>query len=316
MEDRFGRRIDYLRISLTDLCNFRCRYCMPPGGVEKKKREDILSLEEIYYITHIFVEGGVRKVRLTGGEPLVRKDIQNLIESLSRIEGIEDLAMTTNGSLLKGRAEGLKEAGLDRVNISLDTLNPETFSNLTGGGRVDEVLEGIDQALRVGLGVKLNAVLLKGICQEEIEELVKFSLDKGVDLRFIEVMPLGPTASFAQEEFISCDSIIEKYGLKKIPNQDPSSTAVLYETASGMGKIGFIEPLSHAFCSSCNRMRLTADGFLKPCLHSDRLVDLKTPLRRGEDIRGYIEEALKIKPKDHDLLGEKFIGESMNRIGG
>ncbi|MDD7305030.1 MAG: GTP 3',8-cyclase MoaA [Peptoniphilaceae bacterium] len=315
MLDNFNRNINYLRISLTDLCNFRCKYCMPKDGIYKKPRSEILTFEEIYYIAHLFVENGIDKIRITGGEPLIRKGVVNFVESLGSLEKIKDLAMTTNASLLKDKAYSLKKAGLDRVNVSLDTLNPKTFKDLTGGDLKD-VLDGIKAAADVGLGIKLNTVLLKGINEKEINDFLNLTYQYDIDVRFIEVMPIGPTASYAKDKFLSCDDIIENTNLRKIDNKDPSSPASLYKLEGAKGRVGFIEPISHKFCKSCNRLRLTSDGYLKACLHSDRLIDLKTPLRKGEDIRPFIEEALKIKPLKHRLEDGRSIVESMNRIGG
>lgn len=315
MLDGFNRKINYLRISVTDLCNFRCKYCMPEDGVCKINREDILTYEELYYITHLFVEGGVDKVRITGGEPLIRKGIIHFIEALGHIEKIKDFAMTTNGSYLKKYAKDLKKAGLDRVNISLDTLNPKTFKKLTKGDLKD-VLEGIDVAFDEGLKIKINTVLLKGINDDEINNFLNLTMDRDIDVRFIEVMPIGPVADYAKEKFISGDEIIKTHNLRKIENDDISSPAKLYKLEGSRGRIGFIEPMSHNFCENCNRMRLTADGKLKPCLHSDSVVDIKTPLRKGEDIRRYIDEAMSIKPLRHHLLEGESIESAMNSIGG
>lgn len=315
MLDKFNRRISYLRISVTDLCNYRCKYCMPAGGVLKKDRKDLLTYEELYYISHFFVENGVDKIRLTGGEPLLRKGIENFVESLGNLSAIKDLAMTTNASLLKNKAQRLKDAGLDRVNISLDTLNPKTFKLLTGGDLKD-VYGGIDAATEAGLGIKINTVLLKGINEDEIKDFINLTKDRNLDVRFIEVMPIGPTAEFAKDKFLSCEEIIKESDLIKIANDDVSSPARLYKLEGAKGRVGFIEPISHNFCESCNRMRLTSDGKLKACLHSDRLIDIRTPLRKGEDLRPLIEEALRIKPLHHRLKEGESIKESMNRIGG
>lgn len=315
MLDKFDRKINYLRISLTDLCNFRCKYCMPEGGVLKKQRSELLTFEELYYISHIFVENGIDKIRITGGEPLLRKGVEKFVESLGNIEKVKDLAMTTNASMLAKKAETLKKAGLNRVNISLDTLNPETFEKLTKGNLKD-VLEGIKKAEEVGLKIKINTVLLKGINDREINDFINLTKDNEIDVRFIEVMPIGPTADYAKSKFLSCDQIIESSELIKIENDDISSPAKLYKLDGAKGRVGFIEPISHNFCEYCNRIRLTSDGKLKPCLHNDKVIDLKTALRNGEDIRPLIEKALSIKPQKHNLNKGENIIESMNRIGG
>lgn len=315
MLDKFDRKINYLRISLTDLCNFRCKYCMPEGGVLKKDRSELLTFEELYYISHIFVENGVDKIRITGGEPLLRKGVEKFVESLGYIKEVKDLAMTTNASLLAKKAETLKKAGLNRVNISLDTLNPETFEKLTKGN-LSDVLEGIKKAEEVGLKIKINTVLLKGINDGEINDFINLTKDRRIDVRFIEVMPIGPTAEYAKSKFLSCDQIIKNSNLIKIENDDISSPAKLYKLKGAKGRVGFIEPISHNFCENCNRIRLTSDGKLKPCLHNDKVIDLKAALRNGDDIRPLIERALLIKPQKHNLNKGENIIESMNRIGG
>ncbi|MDO5048115.1 MAG: GTP 3',8-cyclase MoaA [Anaerococcus sp.] len=315
MKDSFDRTIDYLRISVTDLCNFRCKYCMPDEGIQKIDKDQILSLEEIYYIAHIFIEEGVRKIRLSGGEPLVRPGLLHLVKSLGKITKLKDLAMTTNGSLLKENARSLRAFGLKRVNISLDSLKAEKFRKI-GGGDLKKVLEGIEESLDLGLGVKINTVLLKGVNDDEVVDFINLTKKYPIDVRFIEVMPIGPTANYAKDKFLRAEEIISSYGLKEVSKDDKSSPARLFKLDKALGRVGFIEPMTHKFCGDCNRVRLTSDGFLKPCLHSDRLIDLKTPLRKGHDIRPVIKEALEVKPFDHKLLEGKIIKSSMNRIGG
>ena len=314
MKDSFNRRIDYLRISVTDFCNFRCSYCMPEEGIVAKKREEILSLEEIYFLARLFVEMGVTKIRLTGGEPLLRPGLEGLIYSIARLEPIRDLAMTTNAYVLEDRAKKLKEAGLNRVNISLDSLNPMVFSGLTKG-ELAPVLRGIDAALEAGLGVKINTVLLKGINDGEIEKMADFAMERGVDIRFIELMPLGENGAFSDRHFLSCDAVLERLELEELERQVKSSPATMY-SYKGKGRVGLIRPLSCSFCSHCNRLRLSSDGKLRPCLHSDEYIDLLTPLRKGEDLRPYIEEALKNKPFSHHINEGEIARESMHRIGG
>lgn len=316
MKDKFRRDINYLRVSVTDFCNFRCQYCMPKEGVAKKKREDILSLEEIYHIIHLFVENGVNKVRLTGGEPLLRKNILALIESIARLEKIKDLAMTTNAYLLKDMAFDLKKAGLNRVNISLDTLDPAKFAKITGSDDFNNVWAGLEEALKVGLGVKINTVLMKGINDDEIENLAKLTLKYPIDVRFIELMPIGQTKDFSKEHFLSCDHVLDKLDLVDVRADDIHSPASLYKLDGALGKVGLIRPMSKHFCQTCNRLRLTADGKIKPCLHSDHTIDLKDSLRQGEDIRPLIDQAIYVKPERHHILEGQTIEESMSRIGG
>lgn len=315
MKDSFDRNINYLRVSVTDFCNLRCSYCMPQGGVQPKKREEILTLEEIYAITRLFVELGVDKVRLTGGEPMVRPGLDGLVYSLGRLEKIKDLTMTTNGTLLADRAKKLKEAGLDRVNISLDSLNPEVFKKLTGGD-LAPVLRGIDSALDAGLGVKINTVLLKGINDREAQDFAELTRKWPVDVRFIELMPIGDNMLFSKRHYLSCQAITEMLELEQEKNQELSSPATLYRYRGGQGRIGLIRPLSCSFCGECNRLRLSSQGKLRPCLHSDSYIDLMGPMRRGEDLRPFILEALETKPLKHQLEEGILAREAMHKIGG
>ncbi|MDI9491080.1 MAG: GTP 3',8-cyclase MoaA [Clostridiaceae bacterium] len=316
MQDQFNRKIEYLRISVTDFCNFRCKYCMPPEGVPPKKREDILTFEELYYVTHLFVENGIKKIRLTGGEPLIRKGVEFFIESLGHLEKVEDLALTTNASLLLGnKAQRLKQAGLKRVNISIDSLNHETFNKLTGGN-LDDVLKGFHFALEANLKVKINAVLLKDINDHEIGDFIDLTRKYPIDVRFIEAMPIGPTADFSKKHFMLSDEILDRFELIPFKKQEKSSPARLYRVADGIGRVGLIQPLSHNFCNECNRLRLTADGMIKPCLLSDLLIDVKSPLRKGEDVRPYIEQALNQKPQRHYVSEGKSTTAAMSTIGG
>ncbi|MDO5026440.1 MAG: GTP 3',8-cyclase MoaA [Tissierellia bacterium] len=316
MRDNFQREINYLRVSITDFCNFRCSYCMPKQGVEVKRREDILSLEEIYHVIHTFVEKGVNKVRLTGGEPLLRKNIIGLIESISKIKKIEDFAMTTNGFLLKDYAQDLKNAGLDRVNISLDTLDPRKFEKITTYDGFDRVWEGLEEALSAGLGVKINTVLMKGINDDEIESLASLTHKYPIDVRFIELMPIGQTKEFSRKHFLSCDYVLNLLDLQEEKRDDPHSPACHYRLRGAMGRVGLIRPMSRHFCQECNRLRLTSDGRIKPCLHSDYTLDLKEAIRRGEDIRPIIDRSLEVKPQRHHILEGQTIKESMSGIGG
>jgi len=294
MKDSFGRRINYLRISVTDRCNLRCKYCMPEDGISKTCHEDILTLEEIYEITKIFVELGIDKIRFTGGEPLARKGIVDLIAKVSKLEGIKDLAMTTNGILLKDYAKELKEAGLNRVNVSLDTLDEEKYKIITRGGNLKDVIEGIEEAKNVGLTpIKINTVLIGGFNDDEIESLVSLTEKEEIDLRFIELMPIGEASSWAKDNFISNDIILEKIkDLMPVPREDISSPAIYYKLPNGKGKVGIINPISCKFCSNCNRVRLTSKGQLKLCLHSNQEIDIKTALRNGEDIKELIIRAI------------------------
>jgi cyclic pyranopterin phosphate synthase len=318
MKDSFGREINYLRISLTDRCNLRCRYCMPEKGISKFSHEEMLTLEEIYEMTKAFVDLGINKIRFTGGEPLTRKGIVDLISKVSKLEGVKDLAMTTNGILLKEYAKGLKKAGLNRVNISLDTLDEDKYNLITRGGKLKCVLEGIEEARSVGLTpIKINTVLIGGFNDDEIESLVKLTEKDEIDLRFIELMPIGEAASWAKEKFISNDIILEKVKeLTPIPREDISSPAVYYRLPNGKGKVGIINPISCKFCANCNRVRLTSRGQLKLCLHSNNEIDIKEALRSGQDIKKLILNSIYKKEESHHLEDGEYIKRNMNQIGG
>ena len=317
MKDLFEREISYLRISVTDLCNLRCRYCMPECGVEKWQHDKTLSFEEIEQIVRCAAELGVKKLRITGGEPLVRRGIAELCRQLKAIDGIEELALTTNGILLADCAQALKQAGVDRVNISLDTLNGEKFGHMTRGGELNRVLAGIAAAKAAGLTpIKLNCVLIGGFNDDEIADFVALTRDEDVEVRFIELMPLGPGAQFPKESFLPCDEV-----LRRVPELESlhttSGVARLYRLPDGKGKVGLISPVSCEFCHRCDRLRLTSDGKLKPCLHSDKEIPLRG-LENAELLEA-ITQAIQSKPRRRVELcpGQPTAGgRSMNRIGG
>jgi cyclic pyranopterin phosphate synthase len=318
MKDSYGREVTYLRLSITDRCNLRCKYCMPEGGIKKLVHEDMLSLEEIDEIVAAFVDLGINKVRITGGEPLVRKGIITLIDKISRHSGITDLALTTNGIHLKAMAKELKEAGLTRVNISLDSLNDKKYAMMTRGGKLKNVLEGIEMAKQVGLTpIKLNVVLIGGFNDDEIENFVALTQDQAIDVRFIELMPIGEVATWSLDNFLPND-----YVLQKVPDliQEPSielgSPAVYYRLPGGKGRVGLISPISCKFCDSCNRIRLTSEGQLKYCLHSDEEFDLKTVLREKGSLKEFIEYSILQKPREHSIEQGDFILRNMVQIGG
>lgn len=319
MKDSFGREINYLRISLTDRCNLRCKYCMPEKGISNKlNHNEILTLEEIYELTKVFVELGINKIRFTGGEPLVRYGIVELISKVSKLDGIRDLAMTTNGILLKDFAYDLKSTGLSRVNISLDTLDENKYRDITRGGNISKVLEGIKKAQEAGLTpIKINTVLVGGFNDDEISDLVELTRDNELDLRFIELMPIGEAAAFAKKKFISNSKVLEAIkGLIPVVNEDVSSPAVYYKLPDAKGRVGIINPISCKFCMNCNRVRLTSTGKLKLCLHSNREIDLKSALRHGQDIKKLIQEAVLTKEEEHHLENNEYIKRNMNQIGG
>lgn len=318
MKDAYGRNINYLRISITDLCNLRCRYCMPEEGICKVEHKDILSLEEIYQVAKTFVSLGVNKIRLTGGEPLTRKGIIELIQKIAGLEGVKDLAMTTNAVLLKKYARDLKAAGLQRLNISLDTLDEEKYAQITRGGKLKDVLDGIEEAKAVGLfPIKLNVVLIGGFNVDEIEDFVNLTKTEEIDVRFIELMPLGEASKWAEENFISNEIILNSVKeLTKAENTDLSSPAIYYRLPNAKGRVGIINPISCKFCDYCNRVRLTSQGKLKLCLHSNEEIDIKDKLRKGEDIGKIILDAIKQKPESHYLENGQYINDNMYQIGG
>ena len=317
MRDQFNRDLTYLRVSITDRCNLRSTYCMPVEGVETMPHDELLSYEELYSVIEKFVSLGVKKLRITGGEPLVRKDVVKFIEQVAKLDKLEDIAMTTNGLLLKELALPLKKAGLHRVNISLDTLDQNRYKLMTRGGELKSVLEGIQTAKEVGLKIKLNCVVNKGINDDEVGRFIQLTQDWGVDVRFIELMPIGQNIQYAQEHFYSNEIILNQFPeLKPVKAEDPSSPARYYQLDGAKGKVGLISPLSCNFCAYCNRLRLTPDGKLKPCLHSDIEIDLKTALRNNQDILPLILESYQIKPEKHLLDEHKMIARQMSQIGG
>lgn len=318
MVDAFGREINYLRLSITDRCNLRCKYCMPEDGIEKVKHEDILTLEELSEIVRTFAELGINKVRITGGEPLVRKGILSLISNIRSFEGIKEIALTTNGMLLKDMALDLKKAGLDRVNISVDSLNPEKYAMMTRGGQLKRVLEGIQAAKQVGLTpIKLNVVLIGGFNDDEVFDFVALTKDEAIDVRFIELMPIGEVAQWSLENFLPNDYILQRVPhLKPVKIEDQSSPARYYRLPKGLGRIGLISPISCKFCQYCNRIRLTSEGKLKYCLHSNEEFDLGKVLRSKASLKEYIEESILKKPLAHTIEQGDFIVRNMVQVGG
>ena len=315
MKDGFGRTIDYLRISVTDLCNFRCIYCMGAEGVKKCEHRDVLSLEEIAEIAQAAVDCGIRKFRLTGGEPLVRRGILSLVQALRAIDGVEELTLTTNGSLLPELAGPLREAGLDRLNISLDTLDPVRFAEITRCGSLQTVLKGLEAAEQAGFqNTKLDCVLLGELNTDEIPKLAQLSLEKPLSVRFIELMPMGVCTAMPRERFVSADCVLA--ALPALIPLGMQGVAELYRLPGAKGTVGLIRALSHNFCQSCNRLRLTADGKLKPCLHSAAEI----PVRglHGEALRQAILETAAAKPAGHELLSRGCSGTTreMHEIGG
>lgn len=309
--DAFGRHIDYLRISITDRCNLKCGYCMPVfSGHRPIAKTDILKYEEIAAVAEAAVAAGVQKIRITGGEPLVRKDVVELCQILGNIRGLKSLAITTNGVQLARMAAALRTAGVSRVNISLDSLQPDCFAKITGSDLLDNVLAGIRQAERVGFSpVKINTVVMRGINDNEIPEIAALTDNSPVHVRFIELMPFqNSTCGTYQNLYVPIREIIHKIpGIERacISNSpDSGGPARLCKLPGAKGKVGFIAPLSWHFCGNCNRLRLTADGHIRTCLFSDDEIDIKTPLRKGAsraDLVKVFETAIKDKPRRHQI---------------
>lgn len=331
--DNFGREISYLRVSITDRCNYRCIYCKPEEQFEFIPHEEILRYEEIVEIIEEAVNLGVTKVRITGGEPLARKGIVDFIKKLREIKKLEDISLTTNGFFLSEYAEKLKDAGLNRVNISLDSLQEVKYKKITRGGDLKRALKGIDSALKADLlPIKINTVLIKGINDNEVDDFVKLTIKRPLNIRFIELMPSGEESKENyKDKFISVlgikEGLAEKYLFRPIDINSGNGPAKYYQIKGGQGSIGFITALSQHFCKTCNRIRLTSEGKLRPCLFSNKEVDIKQAIRnaktddkiiRSKIIRNHIEKAISIKPEGHKL-NEKFSNRDsfkMSKIGG
>lgn len=284
--DTYRRPIRDLRISVTDRCNFRCLYCMPLDEYEWIDKKEILTFEEIARLVRLFIPLGVNKIRLTGGEPLVRRDLHLLIAKLSRLEGLQDLCLTTNGSLLTEQVSVLKQAGLKRLNVSIDTLDPEKFRRITKRGDLDKVLEGLFAAKRCGLSpIKINAVIERGVNDGDILSLVEFSRENDFPIRFIEYMDVGNSNNWTSEKLVPKKDILEKiqarYPLREVGRNQGSAPSVDYEFVDGKGEVGIVASVTEPFCSTCTRARLTADGKLVTCLFSQTGHDLKAPMRSG-----------------------------------
>ncbi|MBI3016258.1 MAG: GTP 3',8-cyclase MoaA [Candidatus Tectomicrobia bacterium] len=286
VRDLYNRPVKDLRISVTDRCNFRCTYCMPLDEYVWIDKKEILTFEEITRLANLFIQLGVDKIRLTGGEPLVRRDLEKLICQLSSLNGLNDLSLTTNGSVLAEKAPALKSAGLKRINVSIDTLDPEKFKRITKRGDLARVLEGLFTAQRCGLNpIKINAVIERGVNDDEIIDLVDFSRKNGFAIRFIEYMDVGNSNNWTSEKMVSKKEIIERiktrFPLREMGRNRGSAPSVDYQFMDGSGDIGVIASVTEPFCSSCTRVRLTADGKFVTCLFSQQGIDLKTPMRNG-----------------------------------
>ncbi|MCK4738362.1 MAG: GTP 3',8-cyclase MoaA [Deltaproteobacteria bacterium] len=322
--DRFGRAITYLRVSITDRCNQNCTYCRSPKDTFKE-RGDILSYDEITRVISAFAGMGVNKVRITGGEPLVRKDLTTLIGQLSGIDGIKELTMTTNAVLLSKHAKELKKAGLKRVNISLDTLDPKKFSELTGGGDVAPVIKGIDSAIEAGLTpVRLNTVLMKGVNDKSLGEIIDFAKERGALLRFIECMPMRDGLDW-ETHYISIADVLEKPEIKERVDTQAiqkkvKAAAFFLPLKDGQGDVGFISPMSNRFCEDCNRLRLTSEGKIRLCLPSDKDFDLRSAIRDNAtitEIQELLQQAVLLKPEAGEYnFNQGGRKKSMVHIGG
>ena len=309
LRDGAGRVVEYLRISVTDRCNLRCRYCMPPEGIARKSHHDILRYEEIVRAVRAVVPLGLTRVRLTGGEPLVRPGLPDLVRMLCAIQGLRDIALTTNGQLLAQYARELRDAGLRRVNVSLDTLQAGRYREITVGGEIGPVLEGLAAVREVGFSpLKINAVVIRGMNDDEVADFARLTIDEPYDVRFIEFMPMGEIGLWSPEAVVPEEetrAAIEALGpLEPAPTPATSRGGEAWRLRGAKGTVAFISPISRPFCGACNRLRLTADGELRPCLLSDRSVDLRAVLRAGacdSYVRAAFVEAASAKPAAHRL---------------
>ena len=317
MIDNYGRVIDYMRISVTELCNLRCRYCMPEEGIVKRAHDEMMTAEETIDAVKAAVSLGIKKIRITGGEPLVKRGIVRLCDAISAIDGVEELCITTNGTLLPKFGKELREAGVSRVNISLDTLDPDKYREITRVGELSEALAGIDAAFEAGFDkIKINNVLMGGFNDDEIADFVRLTVDRPIEVRFIELMPIGGGMDFDRSGFISCQQV-----LSKVPELEPlersEGVAVLYRLPGAKGRVGLIRPISCEFCGDCNKIRLTSDGMLKPCLHSDAELCIKG--LQMDEMKEVMRNAVLQKPEMRDTLdadNPSHAGRNMNSIGG
>ena len=325
--DRYGRQITYLRVSVTDRCNLRCVYCMPPEGIQRQPQESIMRYEEIVAVVRAAAEAGISKVRITGGEPLVRAGLPGLIRMIAQIPGIEDISLTTNGLLLGRMAGELKEAGLTRINVSLDTLNPDKFRRITRGGQFEKVWQGLEAAERNGLTpIKINAVAMRGVNDDELVDLARLSVARDWHVRFIEMMPVNNQQPWGdgfpdpQDVYLPISEIkkaLAPLGLTPLPSHLNDGPAVEFRLRDGKGRIGFISPVSEHFCQQCNRLRMTADGAFRPCLLQDIEIPFLKALREGEPVMPFIQKAIDSKPSGHDLSQNHLpVSRSMIQIGG
>ncbi len=322
--DGFNRRINYLRISVTDRCNLRCCYCMPLQGVDLLSSDQVLNYEELLRIARLAVAGGISKIRVTGGEPLVRKGLVEFISRLSEMEGVRDLGLTTNGLLLEEYARRLHKAGLRRVNVSLDSLRPGRYAQITRQGSLEKVFAGIHAARAAGLDpLKINMVVIRGLNHDEVLDFATLAREEELQVRFIEFMPVGEDEFWSRDKYMPSEEVKSLVEAKErlIPIDGKSGgPAVMFRFQEGKGRIGFISPISRHFCGSCDRLRITADGKLRTCLFSDVEIDLKTPLRRGisdEELFNLLHHGTAAKPQGHSLSSTPHnANRYMSQIGG
>jgi cyclic pyranopterin phosphate synthase len=322
--DQFGRTIEYLRISVTDRCNFRCRYCMPLEGLPWLPKSDILSYEEIREVVAQLSPMGLRRIRLTGGEPTIRPQLSTLVGMLRAIPSVEDIALSTNGVKLPALAGELAAAGLDRVNISADSLRPDRIADIARRNLGFEPIAAAEAAQAAGLGpIKLNVVVMRGMNDDEVVDFARLTLERPWHVRFIELMPVGQMESLTDEHVVPSDEVLGRITAALGPLVDTEGPArgngpAAYRRLSGAaGTIGVITPMTHTYCGSCNRVRLTADGRLRTCLFGDHEVDLRTPLRAGEPLAPYVRQALAEKPEAHALLSRRNGGlRALSQVGG
>ena len=330
MLDKFDREINYLRVSITDRCNLHCSYCRPKEGISLRGHDDILRYEEIIRIVSMAVKLGLIKVRITGGEPLLRRGFIEFIASLNKIQGLQDISLTTNGILLEEYAQGIFDAGIHRINISLDSLNKEKYFRVTNGGNLEAVLRGIAKAEEIGFSpIKINTVAIKGFNDDEVLAFAKLAVDKPFQMRFIELMPMGQSNLAHGADYLPVTQLMQKISAKfeleqiKVKENKSAGPATIFRIKGGRGEIGFINPVSSHFCSTCNRLRLTADGRLRACLIKEEEIDLKKALSEkcsDSVLERLIREAILLKPKQHDLdCSDRHLKKchrDMSEIGG
>jgi cyclic pyranopterin phosphate synthase len=327
LTDRFGRPITYLRISVTDRCNLRCVYCLPETGVQWQAREHQLTAQEIAHITEAAAQGGVKRVRLTGGEPLVRPDIVEIVARIASIPGIEEVSLTTNAMLLERLAQPLADAGLRRVNISLDTLDGDKFKRITRGGSLERLWRGIAAAKSSGLApLKLNTVVVNGLNADELPALAQLTVENPWHVRFIELMPVGNAQNWGDgfpclpDRYISLQEMqarLSTFGLQPVATPTGNGPARTFQIPGALGTVGFISPLGEHFCQNCNRLRLTADGYLRPCLLVDGEVNVREAIRAGRPLLPFLQQAVDAKPQGHELFLQHYPeSRRMAQIGG